>query len=134
MGTGSGPERALAEAVGVPFVAVATGKLRRYLDWQNVVDAGRVPVGSRRRPASCGASGRHVAFGAGGFAAVPPLVAAALGGVPVLIHQQDVGAGAGEPLTGAVRAADQRGLSRVAAAFPAAAHAWSWATRCARTC
>lgn len=90
VGTASGPERALAEAAGVPFAAVATGKLRRYLDWQNVLDAGRVPVGIGQCVVVVRRFRPDVAFGAGGFAAVPPLVAAALGGVPVLIHQQDV--------------------------------------------
>ncbi|HZR97964.1 MAG TPA: glycosyltransferase [Chloroflexota bacterium] len=90
VGTAGGPERALAAAAGVPFAAVASGKLRRYLDWQNVVDAGRVPVGIAQAVGLVRRFRPHVAFGAGGFAAVPPLVAAALGGVPVLIHQQDV--------------------------------------------
>jgi UDP-N-acetylglucosamine--N-acetylmuramyl-(pentapeptide) pyrophosphoryl-undecaprenol N-acetylglucosamine transferase len=90
VGTASGPERALAAAAGVPFAAVATGKLRRYLDWQNVLDAGRVPVGVVQAARIVRRFRPHVAFGAGGFAAVPPLVAAALGGVPVLVHQQDV--------------------------------------------
>ncbi|HLH24018.1 MAG TPA: undecaprenyldiphospho-muramoylpentapeptide beta-N-acetylglucosaminyltransferase [Chloroflexota bacterium] len=90
VGTASGPERALAEAAGVPFVAVSTGKLRRYVDWQNVIDAGRVPLGVAQAAGIVRRFRPDVAFGAGGFAAVPPLVAAALGGVPVLIHQQDV--------------------------------------------
>ena len=90
VGTTTGPERALAEAAGVPFAAVATGKLRRYLDWQNVLDAGRVPLGIAQAVGLVRRFRPHVAFGAGGFAAVPPLVAAALGGVPVVIHQQDV--------------------------------------------
>jgi UDP-N-acetylglucosamine--N-acetylmuramyl-(pentapeptide) pyrophosphoryl-undecaprenol N-acetylglucosamine transferase len=90
VGTADGPERALAEAAGCEFVAIAAGKLRRYLDWRNVADAGRVPLGivqalqvvSRYRP--------QVGFGAGGFAAVPPLLAAAVLRVPIVIHQQDV--------------------------------------------
>src|SRR5581483_7423437 len=90
VGTAGGPERALAAAAGVPFAAVASGKLRRYLDWQNVVDAGRVPVGLAQAVGLVRRFRPHVAFGAGGFAAVPPLVAAARGGVPVLSHQQDV--------------------------------------------
>src|SRR5207248_8435462 len=63
---------------------------RRYLDWHNVLDAGRVPLGIAQAVGVVRRSRPDVAFGAGGFAAVPPLVAAALGGVPVAIHQQDV--------------------------------------------
>ncbi|MBX5491809.1 MAG: undecaprenyldiphospho-muramoylpentapeptide beta-N-acetylglucosaminyltransferase [Chloroflexi bacterium] len=90
IGTAAGPERALAEAAGFPFAAVAAGKLRRYLAWQNVVDLGRVPLGVAQAARLVRHFRPHVAFGAGGFASVPPLIAAALSGVPVLIHQQDV--------------------------------------------
>jgi UDP-N-acetylglucosamine--N-acetylmuramyl-(pentapeptide) pyrophosphoryl-undecaprenol N-acetylglucosamine transferase len=90
VGTAAGPERALAEAAGFPFAAVAAGKLRRYLDWRNLVDAGRVPLGVLQAAVIVRRFRPDVAFGAGGFASVPPLAAAALGGVPVLIHQQDV--------------------------------------------
>jgi UDP-N-acetylglucosamine--N-acetylmuramyl-(pentapeptide) pyrophosphoryl-undecaprenol N-acetylglucosamine transferase len=90
VGTASGPERALAASAGFPFAAVEAGKLRRYLDWRNVLDAGRVPLGVLQAVAVVGRFRPDVAFGAGGFAAVPPLVAAALSRVPVVIHQQDV--------------------------------------------
>lgn len=90
IGTRAGPEAALAAEEGIPYAAVAAGKLRRYWDRQNVTDVFRVVRGvgeslrlvARFRP--------DVAFGAGGFASVPPLVAAGLLRVPVLIHQQDV--------------------------------------------
>jgi UDP-N-acetylglucosamine--N-acetylmuramyl-(pentapeptide) pyrophosphoryl-undecaprenol N-acetylglucosamine transferase len=90
MGTAAGPERALAEAAGCRFVAIEAGKLRRYVDWRNVLDAGRVPLGIVQAVRVVRRFRPRVAFGAGGFASVPPLVAAALSGVPVLIHQQDV--------------------------------------------
>jgi UDP-N-acetylglucosamine--N-acetylmuramyl-(pentapeptide) pyrophosphoryl-undecaprenol N-acetylglucosamine transferase len=90
VGTAEGPERALAEAAGCRFVPVAAGKLRRYADWRNLVDAGRVPLGVLQAARLVRAFRPNVAFGAGGFASVPPLVAAVLGGVPVVIHQQDV--------------------------------------------
>jgi UDP-N-acetylglucosamine--N-acetylmuramyl-(pentapeptide) pyrophosphoryl-undecaprenol N-acetylglucosamine transferase len=90
VGTSDGPERALAEAAGLPFATVAAGKLRRYVDWRNVLDAGRVPLGVLQAARHVRGFRPDAAFGAGGFASVPPLMAAALGGVPVLIHQQDV--------------------------------------------
>ncbi|HLI28728.1 MAG TPA: glycosyltransferase [Chloroflexota bacterium] len=90
VGTAAGPEHALAEAAAIPFAAVAAGKLRRYWDWRNLVDIGRVPLGVLQASRLVRAFRPHVAFGAGGFASVPPLLAAALAGVPVLIHQQDV--------------------------------------------
>jgi UDP-N-acetylglucosamine--N-acetylmuramyl-(pentapeptide) pyrophosphoryl-undecaprenol N-acetylglucosamine transferase len=88
--TRDGPERALAAANGIPFAAISTGKLRRYWDIHNFTDPPRVAYGiveayrlvRRFRP--------RVAFAAGGFAAVPPMVAARLGGAYTLIHQQDI--------------------------------------------
>lgn len=93
VGTQNGPERALAEAVGLPFAGVPTGKLRRYWSWQNLTDPARVVAGLA---ASAGLVTRfrpRAAFGAGGFASVPPLAAAALAGCPVHIHQQDAAPG-----------------------------------------
>jgi UDP-N-acetylglucosamine--N-acetylmuramyl-(pentapeptide) pyrophosphoryl-undecaprenol N-acetylglucosamine transferase len=89
VGTAEGPERQLAKAAGLEFAAVSSGKLRRYWSWQNLADPARVLAGlgaslrimRRFRP--------DAALGAGGFASVPPLAAAALLGCPVHIHQQD---------------------------------------------
>lgn len=90
VGTLAGPERALAAEQRIPFVAIQTGKLRRYWDWQNLTDPARVlaGVGQAYRVA------RHfhadAAFAAGGFASVPPIVGAWLNRARVVIHQQDV--------------------------------------------
>jgi UDP-N-acetylglucosamine--N-acetylmuramyl-(pentapeptide) pyrophosphoryl-undecaprenol N-acetylglucosamine transferase len=89
IGTSAGPERALVEAAGIPFHTVPAGKLRRYFDLQNVLDVGNVGVGVMRSIDVVRRFRPDVAFGAGGFACVPPLWAARLSGVPVHIHQQD---------------------------------------------
>ncbi len=83
-----GVERGVAKQAGVPFVAIQTGKLRRYLSWQTPVDAVRIPLGfvqayrhlRRIRPA--------VVFSTGGYVAVPTALAAARLGIPVLTHEQ----------------------------------------------
>jgi UDP-N-acetylglucosamine--N-acetylmuramyl-(pentapeptide) pyrophosphoryl-undecaprenol N-acetylglucosamine transferase len=90
VGTSGGPERALVEAAGIPFYSVPTGKLRRYIDVQNIWDVGNVALGVLRSLRLVRRLRPDVAFGAGGFACVPPLWAARLSGVPVHIHQQDV--------------------------------------------
>jgi UDP-N-acetylglucosamine--N-acetylmuramyl-(pentapeptide) pyrophosphoryl-undecaprenol N-acetylglucosamine transferase len=90
VGTRDGPEAALAAAEGIPFAGIATGKLRRYWDVANLTDPLKVVAGTiesyrlvrRFRP--------HLAFAAGGFGAVPPIVAARLAGAYTVIHQQDV--------------------------------------------
>jgi len=90
LGTHDGPEGVLAAEQDIPFVGVSTGKLRRYWDTENFVDLGRIAQGLGQSLGQVRRFRPDVAFGAGGFASVPPLAAAGLTRVPVLIHQQDV--------------------------------------------
>lgn len=90
VGTREGPERDLALAAGLRFVAVPSGRLRRYWSWQNVVDPARVLAGLAASALLVRRFRPGAALGAGGFASVPPLAAAALLGCPVHLHQQDV--------------------------------------------
>ncbi|MBV9547280.1 MAG: UDP-N-acetylglucosamine--N-acetylmuramyl-(pentapeptide) pyrophosphoryl-undecaprenol N-acetylglucosamine transferase [Chloroflexi bacterium] len=90
VGTRGGPEAALASAEGIPFAGVTTGKLRRYWDLQNFADPPRVLVGIGEAYALVRSFRPDVAFAAGGFGAVPPIIAARLAGARTLIHQQDV--------------------------------------------
>lgn len=90
VGTHAGPEADLAAEEGIPYVGVATGKLRRYWDAQNLTDVVRVGRGVVQSLGHVRRFRPDVACGAGGFASVPPLAAAGLLRVPVLIHQQDV--------------------------------------------
>ena len=90
VGTTSGPERALVEAAGLPFAAVRTGRLRRYATWRNLTDPALVLMGVGQAAVIARRFRPDVAFAAGGFAAVPPLMAARLLGVPIAVHQQDV--------------------------------------------
>jgi len=90
IGTFAGPEGELAAQEGIPYVGVASGKLRRYWDAQNVTDLGRIVQGVGQSLGQVRRFRPDVACGAGGFASVPPLAAAGLYRVPILIHQQDV--------------------------------------------
>lgn len=90
VGTSGGPELELVSRMGIPFRSVQTGKLRRYWSWQNLLDLFRIPLGLTQSLAAVAEFRPHLAFAAGGFAAVPPLLAASLLKVPTVIHQQDV--------------------------------------------
>lgn len=90
IGTAGGPERALVDAAGIPFLSVPAGKLRRYVSLENFTDVAHVVAGLLASLQAVRRFRPDVAFGAGGFASVPPLWAARLLGVPVHIHQQDV--------------------------------------------
>lgn len=93
VGTTGGPERELVKAAGLPYEAVRTGRLRRYPTWRNLIDPGLVLVGLGQAGALARGFRPDVAFGAGGFATVPPLLAARMLGVPIAIHQQDTSPG-----------------------------------------
>jgi len=91
IGSENGIERQLlAKVPEVRYHPIATGKLRRYLDWQNVKDPFRVVKGvcqayriiRRRKP--------DVVFSKGGFVSVPVVLGAWLNRVPVLIHESDL--------------------------------------------
>jgi len=91
VGTRDGPEAALAAAEGIRFAGVAAGKLRRYLDVKNLTDPFLIVRGTWESYQLVRRFKPHLAFAAGGFAAVPPMLAARLfAGTKTLIHQQDV--------------------------------------------
>jgi UDP-N-acetylglucosamine--N-acetylmuramyl-(pentapeptide) pyrophosphoryl-undecaprenol N-acetylglucosamine transferase len=90
MGTVNGPEADLARAHGIQYVGVASGKLRRYWDWQNLVDPFKVLLGLGQAYRVARRFRPHAAFAAGGFGAVAPIQASWLAGARVVIHQQDV--------------------------------------------
>lgn len=90
MGTRGGPEARLARAQGLQYAGITTGKLRRYWDVQNLVDPAKVLFGVGQAYALARRFRPSVAFAAGGFASVPPIIAARAAGARALIHQQDV--------------------------------------------
>ena len=93
VGTRQGPEAALAAAQGIQFAGVESGKFRRYWDPHNLTDPGRVAIGVAQAYRLARRFRPRVAFAAGGFGAVPPMIAARLVGARTLIHQQDVDPG-----------------------------------------
>ncbi|MBI1848048.1 MAG: undecaprenyldiphospho-muramoylpentapeptide beta-N-acetylglucosaminyltransferase [Candidatus Rokubacteria bacterium] len=115
IGSRAGVEARLVPERGIAYHAIPAGKLRRYWSWQNVADlAVNVPAGvlaswrllRRLRP--------DVVFGTGGFVALPVVLAAALAGIRVVIHEQTTVPGLANRL--AARIAD-----RIAVTFPAPA-------------
>lgn len=88
IGSHEGMERNQVEAINVPFVSVATGKMRRYFSPQNLADWFRVPLGVSQSLAAIRRFAPDVVLATGGYVAVPPVVAAGLLKIPVLIHEQ----------------------------------------------
>ncbi len=85
-----GLERDLLAPFAVVYHGIRTGKLRRYLSLDNLIDCFRVPLGvweawrllGRLRPA--------VVFSKGGYVSFPVVVGAWLRGVPVVAHESDL--------------------------------------------
>src|SRR5690606_11710379 len=73
-----------------PFHAIATGKLRRYFSLRNFTDPFRVVAGAFQAFALLGRLKPDLVVSKGGFVAVPVAYAAALRGIPVVLHESDL--------------------------------------------
>ena len=104
-----GIEQEQVEGAGIPFAGIETGKLRRYFSWQNFTDLGRIPLGVMQSLAAIRRFRPDVVFSTGGFVTVPPVFAARLLRVPILIHEQTVQIGLANRI--AARCADRIALS-----------------------
>ncbi|MGD6795020.1 undecaprenyldiphospho-muramoylpentapeptide beta-N-acetylglucosaminyltransferase [Metabacillus indicus] len=90
IGSKKGIEKELIENIQIPYHGISSGKLRRYIDLENVKDIFRVMKGcldARRvlkklKPA--------VVFSKGGFVTVPVIIAAKSLNIPVFIHESDM--------------------------------------------
>jgi len=90
VGTEKGLEKEMVEKAGIKFVAMPSGKLRRYFSINNFIDPFRIIAGffkslfiiSRFKP--------DLIMTAGAFVSVPVVWAGWCLRVPILVHQQDV--------------------------------------------
>ncbi|MCL1863018.1 MAG: undecaprenyldiphospho-muramoylpentapeptide beta-N-acetylglucosaminyltransferase [Defluviitaleaceae bacterium] len=90
IGSHTGPERDLAEAEGLPFYGISSGKLRRYFDLKNITDIFRVAKGLGDALKIIKKIKPDIVFSKGGFVVVPVIAAARLCGVRVIIHESDI--------------------------------------------
>ncbi len=93
VGTTRGPERAVVEAAGIPFVTLSSGKFRRYLSIWNVTDIVRIVIGFFQSFVLLWKYNPDLCISAGGYISVPLHAAAWLLGIPTWVHQQDVDTG-----------------------------------------
>jgi UDP-N-acetylglucosamine--N-acetylmuramyl-(pentapeptide) pyrophosphoryl-undecaprenol N-acetylglucosamine transferase len=87
IGSSEGVESQAADEAGIRFVAIPTGKLRRYLTLRNLTDAARIPLGVLAARRALATFRPDVVLSTGGFVSVPAVVAAR-GIAPVLTHEQ----------------------------------------------
>lgn len=91
MGSEKGIERTLITTSfpQIPYYPVATGKLRRYFDWNNFKDPFRVLQGAFQAYRMIGKIKPNLLFSKGGFVSVPVIFGAWLHRVPIIIHESD---------------------------------------------
>jgi UDP-N-acetylglucosamine--N-acetylmuramyl-(pentapeptide) pyrophosphoryl-undecaprenol N-acetylglucosamine transferase len=118
VGSHAGLEARRVPAAGIPYHAIATGKLRRSLALRNVTDVGlRVPAGLVQAWRLLGRLRPDVVVATGGFVAVPGALAAAARRVPLLVHEQVA-------VPGLANRAIARVADRVAVTFAPSARAF----------
>ncbi len=97
IGSKTGMERDIVEGRGIRYIAVPSGKLRRYITLKTFV---KTIADSFRVLGGCWASYRalrrekpDVLFSKGGYVSVPPVWAASFLGIPVISHESDLDLG-----------------------------------------
>lgn len=93
IGSEQGVERAMIEAVGIPYHPIATGKLRRYLSWQNLLDPFKVLWGVVQAYRLLRQLKPQLIFSKGGFVGLPVVVAGWLTRTPIVVHESDFSVG-----------------------------------------
>jgi UDP-N-acetylglucosamine--N-acetylmuramyl-(pentapeptide) pyrophosphoryl-undecaprenol N-acetylglucosamine transferase len=87
IGGHTGVEREIAQEHDIPFTAIQTGKLRRYLAVQTFTDALRIPVGIVQAWTATRRLKPDVIYSTGGAVSVPTVVSGSRV-APVLTHEQ----------------------------------------------
>lgn len=93
VGSKSGLERQLVADWDVEFKDITAGKLRRYLSFENFIDAFRVPIGILQALILLLRIKPNVVFSKGGYVAFPVVFAAWLLRIPVVAHESDLSPG-----------------------------------------
>ncbi|MBR1703382.1 MAG: undecaprenyldiphospho-muramoylpentapeptide beta-N-acetylglucosaminyltransferase [Lachnospiraceae bacterium] len=90
MGSYDGIEKKLIADFDVPYLGIATGKFRRYLDMKNFTDPFRVIKGFGEARKYLKELQPDVVFSKGGFVSVPVVRAAASLKIPCILHESDM--------------------------------------------
>lgn len=90
IGSKNGIEREIIQELNIEYKTISSGKLRRYLDVENVKDVFRVGKGVLDAFMHLRKLKPMFVFSKGGFVSVPVVIAARLLKVPVYIHESDL--------------------------------------------
>ncbi len=90
LGTKDGPEKLLVDKAGIKFIALSSGKWRRYFSFLNFLDLFKIFAGWAQAVATLNDIRPQVIVMAGGYVGVPVGWAANILHIPFIIHQQDL--------------------------------------------
>jgi UDP-N-acetylglucosamine--N-acetylmuramyl-(pentapeptide) pyrophosphoryl-undecaprenol N-acetylglucosamine transferase len=89
IGSRKGMERGIVEAAGISFAGIASGKLRRYISYRNIIDVFRILLGVIQAYVLIRGGRPAVIFSKGGYVSVPPVFAARIAGIATVTHESD---------------------------------------------
>lgn len=90
IGTESGIEKSLIAQAKIPYFSIRAGKLRRYLDLQNITDTIKISQGFFQACSIIHKLKPDIVFSKGGFVSSPVVWAAWTKRIPVIIHESDI--------------------------------------------
>ena len=90
IGSKNGIEKELIRKINIPYYGISSGKLRRYIDFENFVDLFRVMKGCMEARKILKKLKPDLVFSKGGFVSVPVIIAAKSLRIPIFIHESDM--------------------------------------------
>ncbi|MBT2689718.1 undecaprenyldiphospho-muramoylpentapeptide beta-N-acetylglucosaminyltransferase [Bacillus sp. ISL-47] len=114
IGSKKGIEKELISKMGIPYNSISSGKLRRYMDAENLKDIFRVLKGIMEARSLLKKIKPKLIFSKGGFVSVPVIIAASSLKIPIYIHESDLTPGLANKIS-------QRFASKIFTSFEEAA-------------
>lgn len=99
IGTKDGIERELVTKEGIDYYPIKAGKLRRYIDMENIKDISKICVGYTQALKVLKEIKPDVVFSKGGFVSCPVVWAAKTLNIPSVIHESDITPGLANKLS-----------------------------------
>ncbi|MBW8350252.1 undecaprenyldiphospho-muramoylpentapeptide beta-N-acetylglucosaminyltransferase [Bacillus sp. IITD106] len=90
IGSKSGIEKNLIEKINIRYYGINSGKLRRYISFENITDIIRVFKGCVEARTVLRKLKPNIVFSKGGFVSVPVIIAAKILNIPIFIHESDL--------------------------------------------
>jgi len=90
IGSKKGIEKDLIGKLEIPYYGISSGKLRRYIDFENFVDLFRVLKGCMEARRLLKKLKPDLVFSKGGFVSVPVILAAQSLKIPIFLHESDM--------------------------------------------